>query len=65
MDRLDVHEAKRLFDQGQAAFLDARSTESWDKSDVQIPGAVRVPPDDAAQHLGEIPPAATLITYCT
>ena len=65
MEKIDVQEAKRLFDGGQAAFLDTRSPNSWGKSDVQVPGAIRVPPDEVAQHLGEIPPAGTLITYCT
>jgi hypothetical protein len=65
VEKIDLQEAKRLFDQGQAAFLDSRSPDSWGESDVQIPGAVRVPPDEVAQHLGDIPPASTLITYCT
>ena len=65
MPKLDVNEAKRLFDQGAATFLDTRSPDSWRESDVQIPVAIRVPPDEAAQRAGEIPPSNTLITYCT
>jgi len=65
MQKIDVTEAKRLFDQRAATFLDTRSPESWSESDVQIPGALRVPPDEVTQHLDEIPPAGTLITYCT
>jgi rhodanese-related sulfurtransferase len=65
MQKIDVNEAKRLFEQGAATFLDTRSPDSWRESDVQIPGAIRVPPDEVAEHLSEIPLSGTLVTYCT
>ena len=65
LQRIDVTEAKRLYDQGEVVFLDTRSDDAWGRSDVQIPNAIRVPPDDVAHHLDEIPGTGTLITYCT
>jgi rhodanese-related sulfurtransferase len=45
--------------------IDARSPESWKNSDVEIPGSVRVPPDEVQQHLSEIPRDRRAVSYCT
>jgi rhodanese-related sulfurtransferase len=55
--RLDAHEP--------VAILDARAADAWHESDVQIPGAMRVPPDDVGQRLSEIPRDRLVVTYCT
>jgi rhodanese-related sulfurtransferase len=55
--RMDAHES--------IAVLDTRAVDAWEKSDVQIPGAVRVPPDDVVQHLPDIPRDRMVVTYCT
>jgi len=55
--RLDAHEV--------VAILDTRAEDEWHESDVQIPGAMRVPLDDVARHLSEIPRDRLLVTYCT
>jgi rhodanese-related sulfurtransferase len=65
MEKVTVGQAKEKFDTGEAVFLDTRSVASWAESDRQIPGAIRVPPDEVAQHLQEIPPGREIITYCT
>jgi rhodanese-related sulfurtransferase len=46
-------------------FVDARNSKAWESSDRKIPGAVRVPADEVEQHLNEIDPKSTVITYCT
>jgi rhodanese-related sulfurtransferase len=57
---------KERMDRGEPlVFLDTRAPEAWDKSDVKIAGAIRVPPDKVEQHLKEIPRDHTIITYCT
>jgi rhodanese-related sulfurtransferase len=65
MEKVTVGQAKAKVDRGEAVFLDTRSAASWTESDEQIPGAIRVPPDDVAGHVHEIPPGRELITYCT
>jgi len=55
--RMDAHEPFTL--------LDARAPDAWNTSDVQLPGAIRVPPDAVEQHLSEIPRSRPIVTYCT
>jgi hypothetical protein len=51
--------------EGDLVFVDARSAESWSKADTQIPGSVRVPPDEAGAHVNEVPRGRAIVTYCT
>ncbi len=64
--RVTVDEVKERMDRGeQFAFVDARNPQAWSKSDVKLPGAIRVPADEVEGHLGEIPRDRAVITYCT
>lgn len=67
--KLTPDQVKAKLDAGEpVTFLDDRSPKAWDASDVEIPGALRVPPDEAEQHLAElgaVPRSATIVTYCT
>jgi rhodanese-related sulfurtransferase len=63
--RISPLDAKDELDRGQVIFLDTRSAGSWGESDLKLPGAIRVPPDEVAEHLSEIPRDRGLITYCT
>lgn len=64
--RITAEEVKGRLDAGEhLAILDDRAPQAWETSDMQIPGSVRVPPDDLAQHLSDIPKGAAVITYCT
>ena len=64
--RIDKDELKRRLDAGEAfTILDDRSPEAWEKADSQLPGSIRVPPDDLDKHLQEIPLNARILTYCT
>ena len=64
--RVTVTEVKERIDRGEPIFfVDARSARSWAESDVKIRGAVRIPPDEAAQHLDEVPKDRSIVTYCT
>src|SRR5688572_23187819 len=61
-----IDEVKSRYDAGlRLIFIDARTEEDWAKSDVQIPGSIRVPPDRAEEFAAAIPKGATIITYCT
>jgi rhodanese-related sulfurtransferase len=66
VNRITVDELQERLGRGEpVVVLDARSAESWRKSDEQIAGSVRVPPDDVASHLAEIPRDRSVVTYCT
>ena len=59
-------EAKKMLDAGQdIVFVDSRNPVAWGQSSQKLPGAVRVPVDEVARHMAELPPDATAITYCT
>jgi rhodanese-related sulfurtransferase len=64
--RIAPDEVKHRVDRGERlVLLDMRADESWRKSDLQIPGSRRVPPDDIGAYLGETPKDALIVTYCT
>jgi rhodanese-related sulfurtransferase len=66
VQRISVNEVKRLLDAGQPlTLIDARSPDAWAKSDVQLPGSIRVPPDEVLDRVGQIPRDRLVITYCT
>jgi 3-mercaptopyruvate sulfurtransferase SseA len=45
--------------------IDARATDRWVSSSVQIPGATRMPPLECDAYAGHIPTGATMIVvYC-
>lgn len=65
-ERISVREVKARLNRGEkVTFLDARSPDSWNKADAQIPGSLRVPPDEVDQHLREIPRDGLIVPYCT
>lgn len=64
--RITKEEVNRRLDEGERiVFLDTRSEEAWSKAELQIPRSRRIPPDDVAQHLDEIPHDGLIVTYCT
>lgn len=65
-EALTAAEAKQMLDAGEdIVFVDSRNPVAWGESSQKLPGAVRVPVDEVAQHLAELPADATAITYCT
>ena len=59
-------EAKQMLDAGEdIVFVDSRNPVAWGQSSQKLPRAVRVPVDEVAEHLPELPASATAITYCT
>jgi rhodanese-related sulfurtransferase len=64
--RITVDEVRERLDRGEPlAIVDARSADSWEKADTQIPGSIRVPPDDVEAHVEEVPRDRAVVTYCT
>ena len=64
--RVTVDEVRARMDRGEPlAMVDARSADAWSQATSSIPGAIRVPPDEVAAHVQEIPRDRAVITYCT
>lgn len=64
--RVTVDEVMTRLDRGEPiTFLDTRAPEAWDKSDIKIKGAIRVPPKEVDRYLDRIPRDRSIVTYCT
>jgi rhodanese-related sulfurtransferase len=64
--RITTDEIRERLDRGeQFTFVDTRNPTAWGEADKKLPNALRVPADEVAQHLSEIPKDRTVITYCT
>ena len=64
--RVTVDEVKERMGRGeQFVFLDTRNPKAWGEAETKLPGAIRVPADEAEQLLDEIPRDRTVVTYCT
>jgi len=65
-ERITVEELKKKMDSGEeVAVLDIRSKFDYMKSDVRIPGSIRVHVNTLLQRLGELNPAILTVAYCT
>jgi rhodanese-related sulfurtransferase len=64
--RITTDEVRERMDRGeQFTFVDTRNPTAWGESDKKLPHAVRVPAEEVAEHLDEIPKDRAVITYCT
>jgi rhodanese-related sulfurtransferase len=64
--RITTDEVRERLDRGEEfTFLDTRNPTAWAESDKKLPSAIRVPADELAQHLNDIPKDRAVITYCT
>jgi NhaP-type Na+/H+ or K+/H+ antiporter len=66
-ERISINEVLRLQQSGDpVVMLDVRTERSLETSDLQVKGAVRLPPDDAVRRARELnlPKDAWLIAYC-
>jgi rhodanese-related sulfurtransferase len=70
VDRVSPEEVMRWMDRGASVvFVDSRNPQAWSQSNEKLPGAIRVPADEVAQHLSEIPKGGPgerwIVSYCT
>lgn len=64
--RITADEIKVRLDRGEEfTFVDTRNPTAWGESDKKLPHALRVPVDQLAQHVNDIPKDRAVITYCT
>lgn len=61
--RVTLEEALQAFQNGEAAFLDVRSAESFDL--LHITGALNIPEYELSTRLTELTPSDWIIPYCT
>ena len=63
---ISAADAKLMLDRGDdVTFVDARNPMAWGEATRKLPDAIRIPVDAVDQHMSELPPSGTLITYCT
>ena len=63
--RVSPEELKRRIEEGEdVVILDLRRG-SWHRSDVKIPGAVRMELEEVDGRLRDLSPEASIVTYCT
>lgn len=66
--RITVEELKELLKTDKHVVpVDARAPGAWNSGTTMMPGAVRVPPMEAAEHLGQLRKfkSRQIVTYCT
>jgi len=64
--RISIDELRARMTAGEDfVFIDTRNPQAWAESDVKIPGALRITPDQVEQHLSELPKDKPIVTYCT
>jgi hypothetical protein len=64
--RVTTDEIRERMKKGEPfTFIDARNPTAWSEAVEKLPGAIRVPADEVASHLAEIPGDRVIITYCT
>lgn len=62
---IDVDSAKAMIDDGQAMMLDVVASHVWPSMSRTIAGAIRIPPEEIGERIGELPSDRTIIAYCT
>ena len=63
--RISPQDAFALVESREAVILDVVSSASYATMHEAVAGAIRIPPEELAQRLDELPRSRTVITYCT
>jgi 3-mercaptopyruvate sulfurtransferase SseA len=65
VERISVDELKEMIAESlPVTVVDARSAGSYDSSDAKIKGAIRIPLDEIALRLKELPRDKEIVVYC-
>ena len=63
---LTVEQVSGMLEAGTpVSFVDSRNPIAWASSKMKVPGAIRLPLDEADERLDAIPRDHHLIVYCT
>lgn len=60
--RMTVEELRKALDEGRAVAADVRPAEAFEEEHIE--GAVSVPENDWAAHVGDLPKDKLVVTYC-
>ena len=60
--RISIADAKKLYQSGEAVFIDVRSNEQYTYG--HIKGALSIPGSQLIRRYSEVPPRKTVILYC-
>ncbi|MBI2940242.1 MAG: rhodanese-like domain-containing protein [Chloroflexi bacterium] len=60
---MSLQQARAHFDAGDAVFVDTRSREDFERS--QVPGAVAMPVAEVPRRYQELPRDRLIVFYCT
>ncbi len=64
--RLKPQEVHQRMQRGEnVQFVDSRNPDAWGKTATKLPGAVRIPADEAEKHLAGLARDRLVVTYCT
>lgn len=61
--RINIEDAKKAFDSGNAIFVDTRAAASYEGK--HIKGALNIPAEQFATRYAEVPQGKQIITYCS
>ena len=62
--KITAEQARALHERGRAVFLDTRSAEDWARGDKQLPGSLRVAPEQVTTR-PTFRPGMSVVAYCT
>jgi rhodanese-related sulfurtransferase len=67
MEKVTVDEVRKHLESGSrhVAIFDARAPDAWNDSGIKAAGAIRVPPDNAAEYLSDVNRDDYVVAYCT
>lgn len=63
--RISPEEAKQRIDKGDATVLDVVDTHAYDEVPMELPGAVRISPENVPDEFDRLPKSRTMLAYCT
>jgi rhodanese-related sulfurtransferase len=64
--RITAQQVRQRIERGErVALVDARSAKAYQEASEQIPGSVRIAPDDLDPQVRNLPRDVTVVAYCT
>jgi rhodanese-related sulfurtransferase len=63
--RISPQDAYAMVESREAVILDVVSAASYATMHEAVAGAIRIPPEELADRLDELPKSRTIIAYCT
>jgi len=66
VSRITIDEVNERMQRGEKVqFVDSRNPKAWGEADTRLPGAIRVPADEAEKHIANVGRDRLVVTYCT